>query len=101
LLNVWGRPLVTALYALPAQYGLLGARLLSLALALLCGAVTYRLAREQGMTNPALAAICLFAQPLFFLHSFSELTELPFATLLVLAFWAYQRRRFAVMAGLA
>jgi hypothetical protein len=28
---------------------------------------------------PAIAAICLFAQPLFFAHSFSELTEIPFA----------------------
>ena len=40
------------------------------------------------------------AQPLVFLHSFSELTELPFAALLALAFWAYQRRRFALLAVL-
>ena len=37
-------------------------------------------------------------QPLVFLHSFSELTELPFAFLLTLGFWAYQRRQFLLMA---
>ena len=33
-----------------------------------------------------------------FLHSFSELTELPFAFLMALGFWAYQRRQFLLLA---
>src|SRR5205814_8039293 len=44
-----------------------------------------------------LALIFTLAQPLVFLHSFSELTELPFAALIGLAFLAYQRRQFLVM----
>src|SRR5688500_5274291 len=40
LVNVWGRPLFTALYALPSAYaGLAGAHVLSLALAVGCGLV--------------------------------------------------------------
>src|ERR1019366_8712825 len=41
-----------------------------------------------------LAMVFLLAQPLVFLHSFSELTELPFALLISLGFLAYQRRQF-------
>src|SRR5690349_9627453 len=93
LADVWGRPLCTGTYVLPAVIGgVLGVRVMSLALAVISGLVTYRIAVKQGYRLPALAAILLFAQPLFYLHSFSELTEIPFAFVAVLAFWAYQNR---------
>jgi hypothetical protein len=98
LVNIWGRPFVTALYAIPAfVWGRMGVRVTSLILALICGFVAYALARGQKHRMPALALIFTLAQPLVFLHSFSELTELPFAALLGLAFLAYQRRQFLVM----
>jgi hypothetical protein len=100
--NVWGRPFCTALYALPAHFaGRLGVRVTSLVLALICGGCAYLIARGQGLRTPALAMIFTLGQPLVFLHSFSELTELPFAALTGLAFLAYQRRQFMAMAILA
>src|SRR5581483_7997354 len=99
LVDVWGRPFCTALFALPATFGgLVGVRVTSLLLAITCALVAYRIAVGQGYRWPVLAVIFCFAQPLMFLHSFSELTELPFATLIVLAFWAYQTRRWWLMA---
>ncbi len=99
LVNVWGRPFFTILHALPAAwFGLYGVRITSLLLALIGAMATYRVACAQGYRRPELALIALLAQPLYFLHSFSELTELPFATLLILAFWAYQSRRWLLMA---
>ena len=99
--DVWGRPLVTALYALPASLGGLAAtRLTSLAVALATAAVAWKVAAGQGVRFAALAFVFTLAQPVLFLHSFSELTELPFALLGGLAFWAYQRRRWAVFAAL-
>jgi len=96
---VWGRPLFTALYALPAAYGgLIGAHVLSLALAVGCALVAQSIARGQGYRWPVLALVFTLAQPLVFLHSFSELTELPFALLLGAAFLAYQRRRWLILA---
>ncbi len=100
--NVWGRPFVTAIYALPASIGASEtgralARLTSLAMALVIALVTYRIARRQGYRYPQLAFLFVLAQPLLFLHSFSTLTEVPFAMLLVLAFAAYQRRWFLAM----
>src|SRR4051812_20543479 len=98
LVNIWGRPLVTGLYALPAYlFGRMGVRVTSLVLALLCGFVAYAIARRQQYRWPVLALIFTLAQPLVFLHSFSELTELPFAALIGLAFLAYQRRQFLTM----
>ena len=104
LVNVWGRPFKTILYALPAFYGgLLGVRLTSIVLAVVTGVLCYRIAVRQGYRRPELAILFLVGQPLFFLHSFSELTELPFAFLLALAFRAYQARwwpAFALVVGL-
>jgi hypothetical protein len=98
LVDIWGRPLVTGMHAVPAYFfGRLGVRLTSLAIALLCAAATYRIAANQQYRWPAAAVMFLFAQPLMFLHSSSELTELPFALVVILAFWAYQKREFFVM----
>ena len=98
--NVWGRPIVTAAYAIPANLfadvrsSVIAVRVTTLLLAIACALITYRVARNQGLIRPELAAIALLAQPLFFCHSWSELTEIPFALLAVLAMWAYQARRF-------
>lgn len=98
--DIWGRPFKTALYAVPAAYfGRLGVQTVSLGLALLCAAVAYRLAREIGLPRPDLAYGLTLAQPLLFLHSFSELTELPFAALLAVAVLAFVRRWW-ILAGL-
>lgn len=98
LLDVWGRPLVTGLHCVPAYFfGRIGVQVTSLVIALLCGWATYRIAVAQGYRHPVAAPIFLFAQPLVFLHSFAELTELPFALLIILAFWAYQQKQYFVM----
>ena len=104
LVNVWGRPICTALYAIPAHFsGRTATRLTSLAVAVVIALIARSIAGRQGWRWPALAAVFTFAQPLVFLHSFAELTELPFALLMALAFLAYQRRQwfwFAVAVGL-
>jgi hypothetical protein len=100
--DVWGRPLCTGLCAIPAHLGgVLGVRLTSLAAAIGCGLVAFALAVGQGYRWPALALIFTLGQPLLFLHSFSELTELPFALAAGLALLAYQSHRWAAMAILA
>jgi hypothetical protein len=99
LVNVWGRPVCTGIYAIPATLGgRSGVHLMSLALAIGCGLIAYRIAQNQTYRWPALALIFTLAQPLVYLHSFSELTELPFAFLLALGFRAYQSRQWLAMA---
>lgn len=100
--DIWGRPFKTALYApAAATVGLIGVRLTSLTVAVAVAFIAYAIARGQRYRWPALAVVFTFAQPVLFLHSFSELTELPFAMLLGLAFLAYQRRQWAAVAVLA
>ena len=97
--NIWARPLTTALFALPAAFaGRLGVRIISLACAIGCGLLAWRIAILQRYRWPALAAIFTFGQPLLFLHSFSEMTELPFALLLAAVFWAYRTERWSLFA---
>src|SRR5688500_9901951 len=49
LVNVWGRPLCTGVYALPANLvGVTGVRATSLLMAIVMGLVCYRVARNQG-----------------------------------------------------
>ena len=98
LVNVWGRPLCTAIYAIPAVLGgRFGVRTMSLLLAIGCALVARAIARATDDQRPTLAAILTLTQPLLFLHSFSELTELPFALLLGAAFLAYANRQFLLM----
>src|SRR3954468_1388701 len=54
LVNIWGRPFVTGIYAVPAYcWGRFGVHLVSLALALICGFVAYAIARKQNYRWPA------------------------------------------------
>lgn len=96
--NIWDRPLFILLYAIPAALGgVMGARLMSLALAIACALLTLAIARRQQCRWPELALVCLLAQPLLFLHSFSEMTEIPFAVIGGIAMLAYQKRWWGVM----
>jgi hypothetical protein len=69
--------------------------------AIACALVAAAIARGQEYRWPMLALIFTLGQPLLFLHSFSELTELPFALVVGLAFLSYQRRRWLWMACMA
>ena len=97
--DIWGRPIKTLLYSWPAwQFGRAGVQWMSALLAIASAGLCYATARRLGMERPAIAFIAMLAQPLVFLHSFSELTELPFIFLLCLALWAYCRRWYEIAA---
>lgn len=100
--DVWGRPFKTLLFSVPAvTLGRVGVRGVSLALALLTAFVAMLLARDAGVRRPAIAYLFTLAVPLLFLHSFSELTELPFTALLATAYYAWSHGRLRTCAFLA
>ena len=97
--DIWGRPLCTSLFSVPARLGgLIGVRFTSMLAAIACAIIAAAIAKGQRFRYPVLALIFTLGQPLLFLHSFSELTELPFAVVIGLAFLSYQRRRWWAMA---
>jgi hypothetical protein len=93
LVDVWGRPLFTALYAFPAQAGYAAAKLLTVAVALAAAWNTARLAQAYGLERPALAIPLLFLQPSFLLVCSDTMTEPLFALVLVVALRLHQAGR--------
>lgn len=85
LVHEWGRPGFTAPYSLAALGGRLGARILSSALSALTAYFAYLSARRLGVRAAWLAAPLTLAQPLFFVLSFTTLTETPAAFYIALA----------------
>lgn len=85
LVDVWGRPLFTLLYALPSQLGYPAAKLVTVAVCLAAGWHTARLAEAYGLRRAELAIPLLYLQPTFLLVSSELMTEPLFALVLVIA----------------
>jgi hypothetical protein len=100
-LDTWGRPTFTLLYAPAAALGFAAVKIFS---ALLAGATCLAgayLARAYGVRWSWQAALFIGLQPEFLRQSFSSLTELSFAFVLVLALIAHKKQKWALMAAAA
>nr|MBP6432939.1 hypothetical protein [Ferruginibacter sp.] len=82
LLDHWGKPIYTLLCMPFAQAGFIGSNIYNL----ICNTTTsffaYQIALKMGLKNAWMAFILVFFSPLFFMTSFSGLTEPTFALLL-------------------
>ncbi len=99
-LSLVGRPLVTLALSLPAQAGLLTARIAS---ALAVGAGAFALARLAGRTGwvHPLGVVALFLlQPFLLAHAGTAMTEPWTAALLAWGLLAYVERRYLLLAVL-
>ena len=73
--NVWGRPICTAVYSVPAALGgRLGVRFMSLVLALGCSLVAYRIAQNERQPLAG-AGSCLHAGAATGLSAFLQRTD--------------------------
>ncbi|HEV8129661.1 MAG TPA: hypothetical protein VGQ81_00295 [Acidobacteriota bacterium] len=106
LLDIWGRPMCTGLFALAAPWGLKAARLLAMVVMSIVALGTVQLSTGFVKMLPSpvrhhrvLLWILLFAQPLFLLHSFAVMSEMLLACLWVWAAVALLRDRL-LLAGL-
>jgi hypothetical protein len=95
LLDDWGRPGFTALYATPAGLGWLPARLFSGIVTAATAWLAYLIAVHLRVRPAAFVPLFLWVQPLTFTLSYTTLTETPLAFYLTLATWLYIRGRFA------
>jgi hypothetical protein len=93
LVDVWGRPLFTALYALPSRLGYPAAKLLTVAVSLAAAWHTAQLARAHGLERPELAVPFLLLQPSFLLVCSETMTEPLFALALALALRVHRSGR--------
>jgi hypothetical protein len=93
IVDIWGRPLVTLFYALPAQLGPTVARTSSALLGVVAAWGAARILRKGGGEHPALAVACTLGLPYVFLQLYGILTELCFAAVLGAGFALYRDRR--------
>jgi hypothetical protein len=97
-LDLWGKPVYTALLAPFAQFGFKAGKLLNLLLAMLTIVLTVRLS-EKLMKGSALFAILLIAfSPVYFFLTDTCLTEVLFSLDLVLAVYLFAENKYALSA---
>lgn len=95
LLDEWGRPGFTVLYALPAQLGWTFARIFTIGLSALTAWLTYRIAAGCGLRFAEYTPALFWLQPAVFTASMTTLTEPVLALYWTAAAWFFMRRAFA------
>jgi len=96
-LDIWGRPLVTLLFSIPAQVNLGLARFLSSLTSLIVAYLTIYLAEIVLKKNEVRLVIpFLVFQPFYFLLSFGILTELIFSLVFILWLIFVYKKRYAL-----
>jgi hypothetical protein len=83
--DVWGRPLYTAFYALPALLGFTATRFFAVGIGVAIAWQTWRLACDLGLKHAWLVIPLLLGQPVFFELFPDLLTEPLFALIFVVA----------------
>lgn len=83
--SVWGRPLFTVLFAVPALLGYPVAKLVTVVVCAVTAWQAYRIAVELDLERPELVIPLLYLQPTYFLLSADTMTEPLFAMILVIA----------------
>lgn len=92
ILNVWGRPLMTLVY-IPASLlpGDLAVRATSFVMLVTTAALTWRVARADGESWPAVAALCVVSQPMIAAMGLGALPGMVFSMTLAVALWLRSR----------
>ena len=85
LVDVWGRPLFTLIYSLPALLGYRAAKLFTVAISLACAWETWRVAKLLRFERPALVLPLLFLQPTFLGVVPETMTEPLFGLVFIVA----------------
>lgn len=95
-LNQWNRPIFTLFSSPFAQFGLFSFQLFNILIATLTIYISYLIATKLNIKRPYLTIFfCAFA-PLYFLLSFSGLTEPLFALILMLSFYTIITDKFTI-----
>lgn len=92
----WAKPLFVLLYSPMAQIGFIGVQLLNLLVVNATLYFTYQTAKKLDIPSPYFTLILLIFSPLYFVLTFSGLTEPLFAFFLILAFFMQLNKRHAL-----
>jgi hypothetical protein len=94
----WAKPLFVLISSPFAQFGFIGMKLFNLCVNLLTFHLTYLTARSLSLPNPLLSVVFLLFMPLYYILTFSGLTEPLFAFFLIGAVYLAVQRKFLLAA---
>ena len=98
--NHWAKPLFVIISSPFAQFGFVGMKVFNLCVSLLTFYLTYRTAQRLDIRNPLMVIVFLIFTPLYYILTFSGLTEPLFALFLIGAIYLTIQKAF-VPAALA
>lgn len=90
----WGKPLFIILSSPFAQFGFKGAVTFNIILSVLSGFLVYKSGQKMNLKNAWLGIVFTVFTPIFFYISFSSLTEILFAFLVIASVYLFIREQF-------
>ena len=97
-LDHWAKPLFVLISSPFAQFGFNGMKVFNLSVTILTFYITYLTGRSLGMQNPLLIVVFLICMPLYYILTFSGLTEPFFALFMIGAVFLAVRRKYIASA---
>ncbi|MFM9985258.1 MAG: hypothetical protein ACKVOK_08515 [Flavobacteriales bacterium] len=97
-LDHWGKPVFTAIYALPSLGGYAWAELTTVVIGLATALMTYLTARKLELKYSWSVIVLLLFTPMFFVHLNSVMTEILFSFWLISGIFFILTRRFSLAA---
>lgn len=94
--NHWAKPLFVLVSFPFAQFGIIGMKVFNVIVTFFSLYLTYSSAKNLGLKKPIIAPIILLFTPLFFVLTFSGLTEPLFALFLILSSFLFIKNNYAL-----
>lgn len=91
----WGKPMFTIFSAPFAQFGFKGSVTFNILIAIFSGVLVYKSALKLEVSNAWVGILFTVFTPIFFLVSFSSLTEIVFAFLVTLSLYFFINKQFS------
>lgn len=91
----WGKPFFTILASPFAQFGFKGAVMFNILASIGSGVLVAQSAKKMGVTSHGLGLVMTVFTPLFFVLSFSSLTEILFAFTLILSIYFFVSEKYS------
>lgn len=93
-IDIWARPIPTIFLSLTAPFGITQTKILTIIISLLCGFFTYKTAQTFKLKYSEFVIPFLIFQPYFLLLSVNPLTEIFFASVLIISLFLLLRKKY-------
>jgi hypothetical protein len=94
----WAKPLFVLLFSPFAQFGMVGVKILNALIALVTIFVTYLIAQQLKFKNSLVVVLLMIFSPLYFILTFSGLTEPLFALFIAISIYCCLKQKYIAAA---